>query len=89
MRAAGGQQLTTRTRLHKLIRHIPTALGAGELRDELLSKGWINMAQGHPTWGKVVHTVCGIDGGPAPKNNPKAEYVLEGRPYYAEFDNDS
>ena len=37
----------------------------------------------------VVHAVCGIDGDPAPKNNPKAEYVLEGRPYYAEFDDDS
>ena len=33
--------------------------------------------------------VCGIDGDPATKNNPKAEYVLEGRPYYAEFDDDS
>ena len=47
------------------------------------------MAQDRPTWGKVVHAVCGIDGDPATKNNPKAEYVLEGRPYYAEFDDDS
>ena len=49
---------------------------------------WINIAQDRSTWGKVVHAVCGIDGDPAPKNNPKAEYVLEHRPYYATFEDD-
>ena len=85
VRAAGGQQLTARVRLHKLVGRIPAALGAkglSSLRDEFLSKGWINIAQDRSKWGEVVHAVCGIDGGPAPKNNPKAEYMLEGRPYY-------
>ena len=83
--------MTTRARLHRLIRHIPTVLGAegrNGLREELLSKGWINVAKDRSKWGKMVHAVCGIDGDPVLKNNPKAEYVLEQRPYYATFDDD-
>ena len=32
--------------------------------------------------------VCDIEGDPAVKVNPKAEYILEQRPYYVDFDDD-
>ncbi len=32
--------------------------------------------------------ILDIEGDPAPKNNPKAEYILEQWPYYVVFDDD-
>ena len=58
------------------------------LKDEILSRGWIKATKNHTTWGKIVHAMCDIEGDPAPKNNPKAEYILEQRPYYVVFDDD-
>jgi hypothetical protein len=90
-RAAGGQQLTTRARLHKLISRIPEVLeeeGQHGLKDEILSAGWIKAANDRTTWGKIVHAVCDIEGDPVAKVNPKAEYMLEQRPYYVVFDDD-
>ena len=34
------------------------------------------------------HEMCDIEGDPAVKVNPKAEYILEQRPYYVNFDDD-
>ena len=90
-RAAGGQQLTTRARLHKLISRIPEVLeeeGQHGLKDEILSAGWIKAANDRTTWGEIVHAVCDIEGDPVAKVNPKAEYMLEQRPYYVVFDDD-
>ena len=83
--------MTTRVRLHKLIMRIPIVLeekGLHCLKDEILSRGWIKAAKNRTTWGKIVHAMCDIEGDPAPKNNPKAEYILEQRPYYVVFDDD-
>ena len=50
--------------------------------------GWIEAANDRTTWAKIVHVICDIEGDPAVKVNPKAEYILEQRPYYVDFDDD-
>ena len=49
--------------------------------------GWVG-ANDRTTWAKIVHAMCDIEGDPAVKVNPKAEYILEQRPYYVNFDDD-
>ena len=90
-RAIGGQQMTTRARLHKLVSSIPAVLeekGQHDLKNEFASMGWVGAANDRTTWAKIVHAMCDIEGDPAVKVNPKAEYILEQRPYYVNFDDD-
>ena len=75
----------------KLISRIPAILeekGRLGLKDELLNTGCIKVANDSTTWRKIVHAVCDIEDDPAAKVNPKAEYILEQRPYYVDFDDD-
>ena len=58
------------------------------LKDEILNTGWIKVANDRATWGKIVHAMCDIEDDPAAKVNPKAEYILEQRPYHVAFDDD-
>ena len=46
------------------------------------------MANDRATWGEIVHAMCDIEDDPAAKVNPKAEYILEQRPYHVAFDDD-
>ena len=83
--------MTTRARLHKLVSSIPAVLeekGQHDLKNEFVSMGWVEAANDRTTWAKIVHAMCDIGGDPAVKVNPKAEYILEQRPYYVNFDDD-
>ena len=83
--------MATRARLHKLVSSIPAVLeekGQHDLKNEFASMGWVGAANDRTTWAKIVHAMCDIEGDPAVKVNPKAEYILEQRPYYVNFDDD-